>query len=84
MLRREIKPTPNLHKSRLNEQIIIKPIYDNENKFHKEDRESEDRTPPEPAATAGAMRTLAFFNASIASGVQGIFEPRKTTIIHNY
>ena len=29
---------------------------------------------------AGAMRILAFFSTSTASGVQGIFEPRKITI----
>lgn len=34
------------------------------------------RTPPAPAAIAGAMRILAFLSTSTASGVQGIFEPR--------
>lgn len=41
-------------------------------------------TPPAPAATAGAIRTLAFLKISTASGVQGMFEPRnkiRTTIM---
>lgn len=37
--------------------------------------ENEDRTPPAPAAIAGAMRTLAFLRTSTASGMQGMFEP---------
>lgn len=32
-------------------------------------------TPPEPAAIAGAMRTLSFLRTATASGVQGIFDP---------
>lgn len=34
------------------------------------------RTPPAPAATAGAIRTLDFLRTSTASGVHGMFEPR--------
>lgn len=34
-------------------------------------------TPPKPAAMEGATETLAFLKTSTASGVQGIFDPRK-------
>lgn len=34
-------------------------------------------TPPTPAAIEGATRTLAFLNMSTASGVQGMFEPKR-------
>lgn len=40
-------------------------------------------TPPAPAATAGAIRTLDFLRTSTAPGVHGIFEPtyKRRTII---
>lgn len=41
-------------------------------------------TPPAPAAIAGAMRTLAFLKTSTASGVQGMFEPRRQMVMYNY
>lgn len=38
-------------------------------------------TPPAPAAIAGAMRTFAFLKTSTASGVQGMFEPKRKMVI---
>lgn len=43
--------------------------------------QNEYHTPPAPAAIAGAIRTFAFLRTSTASGVQGIFEPRKQKIM---
>lgn len=43
--------------------------------MHHDRVDEVNRTPPAPAAIAGAMRILAFLSTSTASGVHGIFEP---------